>query len=127
MIHQQEHKNHNSCPNKHYICKKVIGYILKDHDIKDLLSNNKFLTKVCNECEDKSINETIPFNILDLPIEIEDCDFNFTAEELENSGVDILSDKLINEVEKRCFFLSVPLLVYPELYGLRFHILLLIK
>jgi len=86
--------------NDYLVCKNVINYILRDHELEDVISNNTLLAKIWNECNSKSDDNIITnykttqeFNILDMPIEIEGSTFMFTENELELSGIEELNEE----------------------------------
>lgn len=64
------------------------------------MCNNALLAKVWNKCNSKSenninSNKTTAFDILDMPIEIDESPYMFTEEELEYSGVDFLNEEFL--------------------------------
>lgn len=86
--------------NDYLVCKNVISYILRDHKLEDVISNNTLLAKIWNECNSKSddtiitsYKKTQEFNILDMPIEIEGSTLMFTDNELELSGIEVLNEE----------------------------------
>lgn len=101
-LNQLEKPSSSPTSNAYFICQKVIKHILPN--IETLINNNEVLAHIWNECNHKkenintSISTTSQFNILDMPIEIDETNFNFTHEELLYSGVDVLSTKSIIDV-----------------------------
>ncbi|KAE9525692.1 hypothetical protein AGLY_014219 [Aphis glycines] len=105
MFQEQQHAL--ECPRKdeYLVWQKVIKYILKNQTINNTLSNEPFLKKIWNTCNEEIVqisNESSfgsqPFNILDMPIELEGSNFNFDEEVMEDLGVKILnSDSVYKE------------------------------
>lgn len=113
---QQPEVSYSSPNSNDYLVRKnIINYILREHEIKDVMRNNTLLAKIWNECNNKSENNTIcdsttaPFNILDSPIEIEGSTFMFTENELGYSGVDVFNEN--NIIDSNVEHLNLDLMV----------------
>ncbi|KAL4153169.1 hypothetical protein QTP88_001002 [Uroleucon formosanum] len=84
--------------NDYLVCKNVISYILRDHELENVINNNTLLAKIWNKCDSRSDDTIIisykknqEFNTLDMPIEIEGSTLMFTDNERELSGIEVLN------------------------------------
>lgn len=127
LMFQEQHAL--ECPSKdeYLVCQKVIKYILKNQTIHNILSNEPFLEKIWNTCNEEITEITNknsfgpqPFNILEMPIELEGTNFSFNEELMEELGVKFLNpdvyeeEHLHNDADDNLFFLNTNTKTNPE-------------
>jgi len=127
LMFQEQHAL--ECPSKdeYLVCQKVIKYILKNQTISNILSNEPFLEKIWKTCNEeiaeitnKSSFGSQPFNILEMPIELEGTNFSFNEELMEELGVKVLNpdvyeeEHLHNDADDNFFFLNTNTETHPE-------------
>lgn len=106
LMFQEQHAQDYPSKDEYFVCQKVIKYILKNHTIHNILSNEPFLEKIWNTCNveiaeitNKSSFGSEAFNILDMPIELEGSNFSFDEEVMKDLGVQILNSNSVYEEE----------------------------
>lgn len=104
LIIQEEQLLGKPSKEDYVICQKVIQYVLRNHKIEEVLNSEPCLKEVWYTCESvlgngiNNISEASkPFNILDMPIEIEGSDFNFNHQELQDLDVSVLDMDSLND------------------------------
>lgn len=107
LIIQEEQSLGKPSKEDYVICQKVIQYVLQNHKIEEVLNSEPSLKEVWNTCGSvlgngiNNISEASkPFNILDMPIEIEGSDFNCNHQELQDLNVSVLNMDSLNNEQK---------------------------